>query len=263
MTDSVPQLEPTEAVKQAFNRIRDMYGRSRRSEFWWAMLAFVLIYVFLEKFIEVIDVPVVLPFITIPLLLAIAPIMIRRMHDIGKEPLLVYIFLGAVMVNQILLIVAHLSKSMSTIRTMMDISKFLSIAILIVLFVLIWFWCEDSQKGGNRYGKAPKYPNAPDLEPVYQAPSGSYPGQPPYGGQQQPPYGQQQPPYGQQQPPYGQQQPPYGQQQPPYGQQQPPYGQQQPPYGQQQSPYGQPPYGQQQSPYAPQQPSDDQETQFG
>ena len=199
MTDSVPQLEPTQAVKQAFNRIQDMNGRSRRSEFWWAMLAFVLIYFFLEKFIEAINVPVVLPFVTIPLLLALAPIMIRRMHDIGKEPLLVYIFLGAVLVNEIFLIVANLSKSFSTIKTMMDISKFLSIAIMILLLVLIWFWCEDSQKGGNRFGKSPKYPNAPDIEPMNQTPYNPY-GQQPYGPQQQ--YGPQQ--YGQQQSPYDQ-----------------------------------------------------------
>ena len=64
MTDSVPQLEPTDAVKQAFNRIQDINGRSRRSEFWWAMLAFVLIYYFLDSFIKAIDVPVVLPFVT-------------------------------------------------------------------------------------------------------------------------------------------------------------------------------------------------------
>ena len=232
MTDSVPVLEPTDAVKLAFNRIQDMKGRSRRSEFWWAMLAFVIIYVFLDKFIEAINVPVVLPFVTIPLLLALAPIMIRRMHDIGKEPLLVYIFLGAVLVNEIFLIIALLSKSFSTIKTMMDISKFLTIAIMILLVVLIWFWCEDSQKGGNRFGKSPKYPNAPDIEPMNQPPYNPYYGQGGYGQQQ---YGPQQ--YGQQQ--YGPQQ--YGQQQ--YGQQQ--YGQQQ--YGQQQ-------YGQQQS-Y-------DQETQF-
>lgn len=237
MTDSVPQLEPTDAVKQAFNRIQDIKGRSRRSEFWWAMLAFALIYYFLKEFIVAIEVPVVLPFVTIPLLLALAPIMIRRMHDIGKEPLLVFIFLGAVLVDQILQIIALLSKNYKTIKTMMDVSKFLTIAILILFLVLVWFFCEDSQKGGNRFGKSPKYPNAPDIEPMNQAPYNPYYGQGGYGQQQyQGGYGQQQ--YGQGG--YGQQQ--YGQQQ--YGQQQ--YGQQQ--YGQQQ-------YGQQQPPY-------DQETQF-
>lgn len=251
MTDSVPQLEPTDAVKQAFNRIQDINGRSRRSEFWWAMLAFVLIYYFLDSFIKAIDVPVVLPFVTIPLLLAIAPIMIRRMHDTGREPLLVYIFLGAVVVDQILLIIANLSKSFSTIKTMMDISKFLTIAILILLIVLIWFWCEDSQKGGNRFGKSPKYPNAPDIEPMKQAPYNPYYGQPPYGQSQ---YGQQQ--YGPQQQ-YGSQQ--YGQQQ--YGPQQQ-YGQQQ--YGPQQQ-YGSQQYDPQQQydQYGPQQQSpNDQETHF-
>src|ERR1700690_2380322 len=79
-------------------------------------------------------------------------------------------------------------------------------------------------------------PNGP-----YDPYSPQNPGQqPPYGGEQQPPYGQQAP-YGQQTP-YGQQQPSYGQ--PTYGQQQQPYASY--PGG----PYGapQPGYG---APYAP------------
>ena len=265
MTDSVPQLEPTQAVKQALNRIQEMNGRSRRSEFWWTMLAASLVYVFFRMFGFVIKVPAVYEIILLFLIIAVASLMIRRMNDTGRSPMLVFIFLGASVVNQILAIVASfLAKtsekgidlmmyySTKTSRTFHYINSYFGLAIFLLLLVLIWFWCEDSQKGVNQYGISPKYPNAtgsyPGSGPNRQIPSDPYGGQQsPYGGQQQSPYGGQQSPYG------GQQQSPYG------GQLQSPYG------GQQQSPYGgqQSPYGGQQSPYGSQQPSSyEQETQI-
>ena len=39
-----PQLGFSEAVKLAFGKITQMSGRSRRSEFWWFMLVYVIGY---------------------------------------------------------------------------------------------------------------------------------------------------------------------------------------------------------------------------
>ena len=39
MAQVVPQLDFMQAVKLAYSRLKDTKGRSRRSEFWWAMLA--------------------------------------------------------------------------------------------------------------------------------------------------------------------------------------------------------------------------------
>ena len=246
MTDSVPQLEPTEAVRLSLSRFQEMNGRSRRSEFWWTMLAAFLVYFFFDKFGTAIKVPAIGEFILLFLIIALATLMIRRTNDTGRSPLLVYIFLGASVVNQILAIIASfmtrtvwgVSAPTKTGEVFYKITTFFGLAIFILLLVLIWFWCEDSQKGGNRFGKSPKYPNAPDLEPMNQAPYNPYYGQPQY-GPQQPQYGQ---------PQYGPQ-PQYGSQQPQYGPQQQYGGPQQPQQ-----------YDSQQ--YGPQQPSNDQETQF-
>ena len=39
-----PQLGFGEAVKVAMSRLTDIKGRSRRSEYWWTLLAFLIFY---------------------------------------------------------------------------------------------------------------------------------------------------------------------------------------------------------------------------
>ena len=39
MANVVPQLDFMQALKLSTSRLKDMTGRSRRSEFWWTILA--------------------------------------------------------------------------------------------------------------------------------------------------------------------------------------------------------------------------------
>jgi len=204
MADKTPQLDPIPAVKQAFNRIQDLKGRSRRSEFWWTMLAFGLVMVFIDRFIAAINVPVVNYFITPFLFLALMPSMVRRLHDAGRGSLPAFIFIGVIFLINILYIFAHFSRY-STANTLADVNKFLSLAAIVVLYILIYFWCEDSQ-GHNQYGLSEKYPNSEPYQPSYNAP---YNGQQYYGQQpyQQPQQQWQQPQQQWQQQPQQPQQP--------------------------------------------------------
>ena len=47
MAQPIPQLDFVTAVKLAIARIKDMEGRSRRSEFWWTMLALFIVNIIL------------------------------------------------------------------------------------------------------------------------------------------------------------------------------------------------------------------------
>ena len=207
-----------------------MDGRSRRSEFWWTMLALFIVNVILAF------IPVVGPILSIVLWLAAAPLMIRRLHDTGRGPVLVYILMGLWIIYEIVALIVYFqargARSLADLESAYNsavglavLSVPVGLALLVIGIILIVFWCQDSQPYPNQFGPSPKYPDGVQ-------------GQQPYGAQpfgQQPQYGPQQyqQPYQQQQPqqPYQQPQQP---QQPPYGQQ--PYGPQQP----QQTQYQQP-----------------------
>lgn len=227
MATALPQLDFMSAVKLALSRIKEMDGRSRRSEFWWTALAIVIVNIILSF------IPVVGPILSICLWVVATPLMIRRMHDTGRGPVLVYVYMALYVIMQILAIITYFKAKNATTWADIDsaagtgaLSLIVTIPAAIIGIILIVFWAQDSQPFPNQFGPSPKYPDGVQ-------------GQQPYGAQ---PFGQQ-PQYGPQQ--YGQQ--PY--QQP----QQPQYQQPQQP----QQPYGQQPYGPQQpqqTQYRPQQP---------
>ena len=78
-----PQLGFSEAVKLAFGKITQMSGRSRRSEFWWFMLVYVIGYWVLST-IAAFVLPVVEAQIAVGLIMLVAlPATARRLHDTG------------------------------------------------------------------------------------------------------------------------------------------------------------------------------------
>ena len=212
MANVIPQLDFGSALSLALKRIKETEGRSRRSEFWWTMLALVLVNIVLSF------IPVAGPILSICVWLAAAPLMIRRLHDAGYGPVLVYIYLGLSVIMQILSLIAYFKiknattwSDVSAAGSLATISLIVTVVDAIIGIILIVFWCQDSQPFVNQYGPSPKYPDGmPGMGP-----------QQPFGAR---PYGQQQ--YGQQQQYEPQQQ--YGPQQ--YGPQQPQqqYGPQQP-----------------------------------
>ena len=221
MANVVPQLDFGSAVKLALSRIKDMEGRSRRSEFWWTMLAmcipFFIIWI-INRGVTSIVLSLILSLISAGIWLASLPLQIRRLHDTGRGPTLAYINAAVYIVMLLFSFILVIQISNNPLSILGGGGLFATLTGLLVLvysvltIVLIVFWAQDSQPFTNQYGPSPKYPDGmPGM------------GQP-YGAQ--PMYGPQQPRYGQPQQPYGQpQQPPYGQPQQPYGQQ-PPYGQQ-------------------------------------
>ena len=120
-----------DAIKKAVINFKDYSGRSRRSEFWfWVLGVFLIgfvvgiIFVLLSVIHKVIGLIVAILFLFFVLIISL-PLGIRRLHDIGKECW--FILLGLIpIVGQI---------------------------------VLIYFYCQDSQKERNQWGESPKYSN--------------------------------------------------------------------------------------------------------
>jgi uncharacterized membrane protein YhaH (DUF805 family) len=149
-----PSLSFTEALSKASNDIFKINGRSRRSEFWWTILVVYITNVFLTPFLGSI-----LSLLTIPL-------KIRRLHDVGKSgwwwgvgAILQGAFLFMVIYEAIMTFAFHAHGGFEQRTFWMFVLKWLALwgIVLIYKFVLIVFYCMDSQPFTNKYGDSPKY----------------------------------------------------------------------------------------------------------
>ncbi|MBL1073326.1 DUF805 domain-containing protein [Nocardia sp. 2] len=169
-----------EAIKSVLSQYANFNGRARRSELWWWVLGFFLVY-----------------FAT-----AILAGLLSAIHEsLGIVGMLLYavVLLGGLVPNLAV-----------TVRRLHDTDKsgwfiLLGFIPLVGGIILLVFYCMEGTPGPNQYGPDPKNPHGGGYQP--------YPGQPyqgqPYPGQ---PYPGQQPQYGQPYP--GQPQPGQPQQYP-------------------------------------------------
>jgi len=119
-----------EAISKGFSGICDYSSRSRRSEYWYMVLFNFIIETILSILFNASKnssfgtiVAIVIIIYSFIMLLIVLPLSIRRLHDIGKSG---WFFL-------IILIP------------------------LIGAFILLFFFCQDSQPESNEYGPSPKY----------------------------------------------------------------------------------------------------------
>ena len=86
MANVLPQLDFMQAVKLALSRLKETNGRSRRSEFWWAILALYVgggIVGYILKLIPYLGFWLYL-IVSVAVLIVSLPLFMRRMHDVGK-----------------------------------------------------------------------------------------------------------------------------------------------------------------------------------
>ena len=120
-----PQVGFIDAIKLAFKNYVNFNGRSRRSEFWWFYL-FNFIIGFILYFLVLVVNQFFIYLLLLYWLIIFLPglgLSIRRLHDIGKSGWYIFIafipFVGG--------------------------------------FILLYFYCLDSENQSNEYGESPKY----------------------------------------------------------------------------------------------------------
>jgi len=161
-----PQLGFGEAVKLACSRITQMSGRSRRSEFWWFMLAFIVCYFILSNILSV-ALPIVTAQVIACLLMLIAlPITARRLQDSGKSRWWVIIswlassfysiyFAQSDVMENLLSVNAD---PMAIVGLASDPVFMVSGLIQTITGLATFIFCLlDSSPGPNKYGESPKY----------------------------------------------------------------------------------------------------------
>ena len=161
-----PQLGFSEAVKLAFGKITQMNGRSRRSEFWWFMLVYVIGYWVLST-IAAFVLQVVEAQIAVGLIMLVAlPATARRLHDTGHGSWWVIASWALNIGLSIYMITSGFYEEIQSINAdpfkaigNMNLPLFgiASLALAVTSFATFIFYLLDSDPLANKYGESPKY----------------------------------------------------------------------------------------------------------
>lgn len=159
-----PQLGFPEAVGAAFGKLGTPAGRSRRSEFWWFMLVFIIAQWIVSMALQW-TLPVMAASAVSVLLWGLAfAATVRRLHDTGKSGWWVIISWAAMAVyntytvTQSDAIIAAASDPKRMLAIFSDPIIIVSGLTYFVTFVAILIFCIlDSHQGSNKYGPSPKY----------------------------------------------------------------------------------------------------------
>lgn len=155
-----PQLTFIEALKAATGKLFVFKGRSRRSEYWWVMLAVLIAYILLEL------IPYVGDILTIVISILMLGITTRRLHDTGHSGW--WIVADFIASCAFMFIIASVGLySMTKLANpnpeealemftnpLVIISGIVSFIIGLPVFV---FTLLDSKPEPNKYGESPKY----------------------------------------------------------------------------------------------------------
>lgn len=123
------------AAKTGFSKISDMSGKASRSEFWWYVLAVVLVGIVISIVLNMVLGPflasAIWQVVAIILLLAAT---VRRLADAGKPAFWAYIFFGLGLLSAVIMLVPSMAM----------LTPILGIASLVLLIIMIYFLVQPS-----------------------------------------------------------------------------------------------------------------------
>jgi uncharacterized membrane protein YhaH (DUF805 family) len=136
----------------------DMQGRVRRQEFWYFILACVVIFVVAAILDTIIRSGLITAIVQLALLLPMAGLGARRLQDTGMNGSLVWIWVVLAAINALVRLLASLSPfgAVGLLWFFFSIGWLLGLAELAIALVLIYFWAQPGTVGPNQYGPDPK-----------------------------------------------------------------------------------------------------------
>ena len=156
-------MEP-QAIIESFRRnvtahYFDMQGRVRRQEFWYFILACVVVFIAAAILDAVIRSGLIVAVVRLALLLPIAGLGARRLQDTGRNGSLVWIWVVLAAINAVIALLLSLSGPLGALGFLwffFSVGWLLSLAELVIAIVLIYFWAQPGTPGPNQYGPDPK-----------------------------------------------------------------------------------------------------------
>ena len=138
----------SEAVNRAANRIFQITGRARRSEYWWTIL---LVFI----------VSMAVPFAALILNLLTIPLTFRRLHDTGRSGwwwgirFIGYFIFVCLFIGDVLDILTAPSLELFCGLIFKQILWMIGFAVYHIVFIVVL--CLDGDRGLNEYGESEKY----------------------------------------------------------------------------------------------------------
>ena len=163
---ATPQLGFMEAVKLAWSRLFDFKGRSRRSEFWWFMLAFYICYYIVNVIVSSILPYLPATIINMVIFAAAIGVTVRRLQDNGHSKWWVIISYVLIVALNIYIAQSDIMFELMSVNPNMDniveelstpTISLLSFANMILCLVIFVFCLIDGKREPNQYGESPKY----------------------------------------------------------------------------------------------------------
>ena len=175
---ALPPLGFTEALNEAVNKVVTFEGRSRRSEFWWAMLVLAAAVLVVAPLVGALVIPLagvyLTPFVGLVISLVAVPLVFRRLHDTGRSGW--WWGGGAIMQVASWLMLAVLTARAGDsiwyddydpgLWMLAVVYVIMVVAVVVYHIVVLVFLCQDSEPEENDYGPSPKYPTEDNTEPV-------------------------------------------------------------------------------------------------
>lgn len=160
----LPKLGFGGAVKKVLSNLTNFKGRSRRSEYWWFVLAMSIVNMLLSSVLS--SVPIVNGIVPAVLSLFMIAVCVRRVQDSGHSAVWVYVqFICNYIIFAYMLASGYFSM-MATVNP--DPEKVFGVfmhplcwipgIVYMICGVAVFVFCLlDSNIGPNKYGDSPKY----------------------------------------------------------------------------------------------------------
>ena len=140
----------------------DLKGRVGRQEFWYFILACVVVYLAAAIIDSVIRTGLLMPLIALALLLPTTGLGARRLQDTGRNGSLVWVWALISVVTQVFGLMTFMAGPYGAvgawyfILTLGWLILLINLAMLAVSIALIYFWVQPGTVGPNEYGPDPK-----------------------------------------------------------------------------------------------------------
>jgi uncharacterized membrane protein YhaH (DUF805 family) len=135
----------------------DMNGRVGRGQFWYFVLANIVIAIVVVIVQSITFLPLVLIF-DLAMLLPMAGMGARRLQDTGRDGKLVWIFMIAGFISSVISMITMLSIAALGFLGFLffgPLAILIHLVLLAACIVLIYFWVQPGDPGSNAYGPPP------------------------------------------------------------------------------------------------------------
>jgi uncharacterized membrane protein YhaH (DUF805 family) len=135
----------------------DMHGRVGRSQFWYFVLVNFVFGIIAAILQSVVFLPLAVLY-NLAMLLPAAGMGARRLQDTGRDGKLVWIFLIAGFISQVVSLLAALSVyslGFAGFFLFGAQAVLINLAFLVACVVMIYFWVQPGDPGDNAYGPSP------------------------------------------------------------------------------------------------------------